>query len=63
MRNRLYIAGYAVILVLAALGLRHMWQQHLDTRLLVAEDGMEDAANQIESLVKQSVSHVTMLRI
>jgi len=36
MRNRLYIAGYCVILVLAALGLRHMWQQHLDTRLLVA---------------------------
>jgi signal transduction histidine kinase len=63
MRNRLYIAGYTVILVLAALALRHMWQQHLDTRLLVAEDGMEDAANQIESLVEQSASHVTMLRV
>ena len=50
MRNRLYIAGYAVILVMAALALRHMWQQHLDTRLLIVEDGMEDAANQIESL-------------
>jgi signal transduction histidine kinase len=63
MRNRLYIAGYTVILVLAALALRHMWQQHLDTRLLIAEDGMEEAANQIESLVQQSASHVTMLRV
>ena len=63
MRNRLYIAGYCVILVLAALGLRHMWQQHLNTRLLVAEDGMEDAADRIESLVEQSASHVAMLRL
>ncbi len=63
MRNRLYIAGYTVILVMAALALRHMWQQHLDTRLLIVEDGMEDAANQIESLVEQSASHVTMLRV
>src|SRR5688500_2328901 len=63
MRNRLYIAGYIVILVMAALALRHMWQQHLHARLLVAEDGMEDAANQVESLVEQSVSHVIMLRV
>ena len=63
MRNRLYIAGYIVILVLAVFALRHMWQQHLDTRLLVAEDGMEDAADRVESLVEQSASHVTMLRV
>jgi signal transduction histidine kinase len=63
MRDRLYIAGYCVILVMAALALRHMWQQHLDTRLLVAEDGMEDTANRVESLVEQSASHVTMLRV
>jgi signal transduction histidine kinase len=63
MRNRLYIAGYGIILVLAALWLHRMWQQHLDTRLLVAEDGMEDAANRIESLVEQSASHLTMLRV
>jgi len=63
MRNRFYIAGYVVILVLAAFALRHMWQQHLDTRLLVAEDGMEDAAARLDGLIEESSSHVTMLRI
>ncbi|WP_119300308.1 sensor histidine kinase [Dongia deserti] len=63
MRNRAYIAGYAVILVVAAFALHHMWRQHLETRLLIAEDGIEDAAAQFESLIENSAGHVTMLRI
>ncbi|HET6158652.1 MAG TPA: ATP-binding protein [Dongiaceae bacterium] len=63
MRDRLYIAGYVVILVLAAFALRHMWQQHLSTRLMVAEDGIEDAANRLEGLIEESTGHITMLRI
>ena len=42
MRNRAYIIGYIIILVAAGFALRHMWQQHLHTRLLIAEDGIED---------------------
>ncbi len=63
MRDRLYLAGYALIILLAALGLRHMWQRHLDLIQLVAEDGIEDTATRLNSLIEESASHVNMLRV
>jgi signal transduction histidine kinase len=63
MRDRLYLAGYALIAFIAALGLHHMWQRHLELIQLVAEDGIEDTATRLNSLIEQSASHVNMLRV
>ncbi len=63
MRDRLYIAGYVLVLLVAGLGLRHMWQRHMDMILLETEDGISDSVNQLNGLLAETSSHVNMLRI
>jgi signal transduction histidine kinase len=63
MRDRFYFLGYAVILLAAAWALHQTWQRHLEMLQLVAEDGIEDTATKLNSLIEESASHVNMLRI
>ncbi len=63
MRRGYFWAGYALILIMAGLGLREMWQARYDTNLLATRQRIGESMTQVQNLIDAVNSHVNMLRI
>jgi signal transduction histidine kinase len=63
MRRGLVWSGYGIVLVLAGIGLREMWQAHYEVNLLTSRQRIHESITEVENLLKASNDHVNMLRI
>jgi signal transduction histidine kinase len=63
MRRGFYWTAYALVMVLASLGLREMWQAHYNTNLLTTRQRIADSMTLVQNLIDAASSHVNLLRI